>query len=168
MAFCNCRIKNNCPFNGKCWTEGIVYCAEAESGDDNAMAYVGFTEDQFNKKRCYNHRSSFRIPKRNFCTSLAKHYCGFREIHYRSPAIEWSILRKLKNRRLDGISCRLWQVEKLAIANYKDVAEILNERTEVVTKCRHRRKLDLGIYEHGWVWMIGIFPYTPTPADYFL
>ena len=56
---CNCRKKEDCPLEGKCRTENIIYkCIASTSGHPDKV-YLGTAEGDF-KKRYYNHISSFK------------------------------------------------------------------------------------------------------------
>ena len=57
---CNCRVKNECPLDGKCLSSNIVYSAEVlidnnEQGD----IYFGISEMEI-KTRLRNHKKSFK------------------------------------------------------------------------------------------------------------
>ena len=54
---CNCRKKEDCPLEGKCRTENIIYkCIASTSGHPDKV-YLGTAEGDL-KKRYYNHISS--------------------------------------------------------------------------------------------------------------
>ena len=54
---CNCRTKQNCPLNGRCLTNCIVYKATVTTNSDT-HTYYGLCEGEF-KSRYYNHTKSF-------------------------------------------------------------------------------------------------------------
>ena len=56
---CNCRTKDNCPFDGKCLSECIVYEATVLSAKQTKV-YFGTAEGSF-KCRYNNHTKSFRL-----------------------------------------------------------------------------------------------------------
>ena len=43
---CNCRIKDQCPFEGECLTDNVVYKAVVTSGNDRKI-YTGLTANSF-------------------------------------------------------------------------------------------------------------------------
>ena len=62
---CNCRVKNDCPVQGKCLQSGVVYQATATREDDRVDTYIGLSEPPF-KDSFRNHNSNFknRNPKK--------------------------------------------------------------------------------------------------------
>lgn len=46
------------------------------------------------------------------------------------------LLRNVKASKVNGKSCRLCQEKKLGIATYKADAEMLNEMSKIMAKCR--------------------------------
>ena len=55
---CNCRKKHDCPLDGKCRTENIVYkCVASVDGYPNKV-YLDTAQDDF-QQRFYYHRMSF-------------------------------------------------------------------------------------------------------------
>ena len=53
---CNCRLPNECPLNGKCLTENLVYKAEITTTNvEETKIYIGMTSGTF-KKRYANHK----------------------------------------------------------------------------------------------------------------
>ena len=88
---CNCRkgVKN-CPLNGKCLTESLVYKAEVATTDQN-VNYIGMTSTSF-KTRFNNHTASFN-HKRDSNTSLSNFIWQLKEKNQKFD-IKWSILRK--------------------------------------------------------------------------
>ena len=53
MTLCNCRIKEECPKDGKCQNMDAVYdCCVASS--ESQKIYFGLAEEK-GEKKCYNH-----------------------------------------------------------------------------------------------------------------
>lgn len=63
--------------------------------------------------------------------------------------MKWNILRKVKSGKMNSGSCGLCHEKKLAFTICKCGVELLNERSEIITRCMHIRKLTLGLYEPG-------------------
>ena len=64
IAPCNCRDKNNCPMNGNCRVENVVYkCVFYATEKPKEHVYIGVTEGDW-KQRYHNHTMSFRNQKR--------------------------------------------------------------------------------------------------------
>ena len=57
MTLCNCRVKEECPMDGKCQTMDAVYDCRITSPEPRKI-YFGFAEENW-KKRYYNHQKSF-------------------------------------------------------------------------------------------------------------
>ena len=69
---CNCRNRAECPLDGRCMEEAIVYEAtlKTKTGADN---YVGIVEKDF-KSRYYNHKTSFNNSTKRNATALSAKY----------------------------------------------------------------------------------------------
>ena len=65
---CNCRDKNNCPLDGKCLSQCIVYKAEVETANTKSTYYRA-SEGEL-KFRYNNHMKSFRLRKYENDTEL--------------------------------------------------------------------------------------------------
>ena len=70
-TLCNCRSKPNCPLQGKCLVDNLVYQAEVET-DKERQTYVGLSSTTF-KVRYANHKSSFKNENSKTETTLSKH-----------------------------------------------------------------------------------------------
>ena len=68
---CNCRSKPNCPLNGECLTQCLVYKATSTTSS-NSFVYYGTSEGEF-KSRYNNHTKSFRNRECMNVTELSKH-----------------------------------------------------------------------------------------------
>ena len=55
----NCRKKDECPLNGQCLAQGIVYKCTASASMNPDKPYLGRAEDDI-KKRYNNHKNLFR------------------------------------------------------------------------------------------------------------
>ena len=72
---CNCRKKDQCPLDGKCLTQNVVYQATF-SIQSSSETYVGLT----NFKDSYrNHTASFRNQTKRNDTELSKHIWALKE-----------------------------------------------------------------------------------------
>ena len=111
---CNCRVKSECPMDGKCLTKCIVYKAEVEANNGKRV-YHGAPEGEFKNSiwKLKDNNTNFILKWSN--ASFASPYkCGTRK-------------------------CDLCLSEKVAIVR-ADPKFLLNKRTELVSKCRHRNK----------------------------
>ena len=70
---CSCRKKEECPLEGKCRSEDIIYkkCIVTAKGNPR-KAYLGTAEGDI-KQRYYSHKKSFRNKKYANYASLSKY-----------------------------------------------------------------------------------------------
>ena len=70
---CHCRKPADCPMNGDCLKQSVVYQATVPTNDDRPdQTRVGLTENAF-KTRFANHKVSFSNPTKKHSTELSKH-----------------------------------------------------------------------------------------------
>ena len=75
LALCNCRVKEKCPMNGKCWTMDAVYDCRVTSPEPRKI-YFELAEWKW-KTRYYNHKRSFNHKRySNERTSYVWHLKG--------------------------------------------------------------------------------------------
>ena len=74
---CNCRVKDNCPLDGKCLRECTGYQANVVTNNE-CKEYFGTTEREF-KLHNNNHTMSFRHKKRVNDTELSKYLWKLKE-----------------------------------------------------------------------------------------
>lgn len=127
----------NIPLNGVCCTEGVVY--QAEVTEQSGLS-IGYTERTF---------KSSNLEKLRYNTKLADYVWKSKEKYGKILNIKWRILRKVQAGRSSGSSCRLCHEEKLAITTYKNSYMLLNERREILSKCRHLIRKMLDSYNPG-------------------
>ena len=137
---CNCRGgRANCPLDGVCLTEGVIYQAKVTRVDNNHVEfYTGGTEQQF-KKRYYGHTFDMRHQKQRYSTSLSKYIWELKDqgINY---VLEWSIIARGRGFNPTTRSCQICLKEKYCIM-FRPEGATLNSREEIFNTCRHRTKL---------------------------
>ena len=139
---CNCRKKEECPLQGECIQETVVYRAKVKVENGIEMTYIGSTEGQF-KKRQYQHKSDFKYEKNKNKTTLA-HYVWTMKEKGKEPNVTWEIVKKCNKYRCGSKKCDLCLTEKLEILKGRKNGErMLNKRSELMNKCRHKRKFIL-------------------------
>ena len=69
---CNCRQRANCPLDGNCQQDNLVYQATVSHDGGNEETYIGLTSHPF-KSRQANHKKSFTYQKYQKETELSKH-----------------------------------------------------------------------------------------------
>ena len=139
---CNCTNQETCPLSQKCLTSNIVYEATIKSNlhENNEKKYIGLCETSF-KKRYNGHKTSFRLEKYKNNTALSTEYWKIKEKNG-NPVVSWKIIANAKSYKPESKKCSLCQTEKYEIANYPG-KNLLNKRSEIIAKCRHRRKHQL-------------------------
>ena len=108
--------------------------------------YLGTAEGDF-KKRFYNHRKSFNNEGSANDTTLSKYIWELKETSNSSPTLVWSIAKKVPPYSNISKRCLLCLHEKLEIINYPRPEELLNKRSELISKCRHVNKFLLRNYK---------------------
>ena len=136
---CNCRRKEECPLDGECLVNEVVYQATVET-QDTKETYIGLTANQF-KARYRNHQMSFRHEKRRNETELSKHLWKLKEEN-KDFTVTWKILAKAKPYTNLTKRCNLCTTEKFFLITKPHMAT-LNKRNELISTCRHRRKFIL-------------------------
>ena len=56
---CNCRVKTDCPLNGDCRKESVIYKCTATTCNSKKV-YLGLAGGEFKKQRYYDHVKSFK------------------------------------------------------------------------------------------------------------
>ena len=131
---CNCRKKDECPLNGKCLTDKVVYRAAVKLNDEPKIEdYVGITGNSF-KTRYNQHKSSFKQNNIQ-STTLSQHVCKLRN-KKADFNIDWSILKRASTFSTSTGRCNLCIAEKY-IFLYRDDLGSLNSRDELTAKCMH-------------------------------
>ena len=130
VAACNFRNKGGCPLDGLCQTNVIIYKCAVSTKNMTEKVYLGTAEGDF-KKRYYNHRKSFKNRLYECDTTLSKYIWEMRVPSYSN------ITKR----------CRLCLQEKSEIIKYPRPDELLNKRSELVSKCRHANKYLLCNYK---------------------
>ena len=135
---CNCRIKEACPVNQKCQTSSLIYQATVTRHDNNKEeSYIGLTDNTF-KTRYNGHTSSFRNEQYRNATTLSKYIWTLKDksINY---SLKWKIIDRGRAYQPSGKNCGLCDLEKFYIISRPELAS-LNQRNELATSCRHRKK----------------------------
>ena len=143
LGGCNCRVKNNCPLDGHCLSEGVLYQGKLTTNIPNygEKVYNGISQHPF-KLRYNNHNKAFNnIRYKNDC-ELSKEVWKIKEMGG-THKIEWKILKQVKDYNPATKRCGLCLAEKLSILKYKE-NNLLNKHSETISKCRNRNKYMLG------------------------
>ena len=121
---------------GNCLEAGIVYEAEVDAEGKPIKKYLGSTATTF-KVRHGNHKSDLKHNKKRFATKLSGYVWNLKdqEINHN---IRWKIKKKAKPYNPTTKMCNLCLTEMEA-----DRSIYLNDRTEILAKCRHANKYKL-------------------------
>ena len=131
---CNCRDITTCPLQGNCLQDSVVYQADVKTAIGNTYPYIGLA-DVF-KPRWYDHQKTFRDRKYKNRTELSK-LCWELKDNNINYHIDWKILKRSNSYQAGSKICNLCLDEKLCIIKNPTC---INKRTELVSKCRHKRK----------------------------
>ena len=134
LKSCNCRVKSECPLNRQCQVTDIIYKCTLLSPEKPRKVYLGTAESDF-KKRFYNHRKSFNNEANANDTTISKYIWELKETSNLSPTLVWSIAKKVLTYSNISKKCLLCLHEKLEIINYPPPDELLNKRSEFMSKC---------------------------------
>ena len=127
-------IKNKCPLDNKCLTPRIVYRADVTNNQTQEQKFCDGLSDTPFKERYENHKKSFRHKEYRTETDLAK-YCWELKDKGAVPTVNFSVAKRVKGKPLIK-NCSLWLSEKLYINN----VNMLNKKSEFISKCRHINK----------------------------
>jgi hypothetical protein len=90
---CNCQKPDQCPLDGKCKVDNIVYKAMLAATDDgNTKEHIGTTANPF-KERYANHKTSFNLYNHSPDTKLSKYVWSLKQSR-RNYSIKWSIMKR--------------------------------------------------------------------------
>ena len=137
---CNCRSKDKCPLDGRCLTDSLIYMASLSTSNEK-YSYVGMSEGTF-KTRFNAHKTSFHLERYRNATKLSEKVWSLRDrgIDYN---IRWSIIKRGRPYVNGQRTCDLCTSEKLEILLRSADPHLLNSRSEILAKCRHKRKFSL-------------------------
>jgi len=87
------------------------------------------------------------MKNRNYenSTTLSKEYWKLKD-NNDNPSVTWRIIRHKRSYTPEANNCPLCLHEKYEIANYPG-KNLINKRTEIISKCRHRRKFLLELFD---------------------
>ena len=112
-----------------------------KKSNSSDKTYYGSTAMMF-KQRFYTHDWSF-IVENYSPTGLSKYVWKLKKLGWIMGTdfkIKWSILTKAHTFLLGGKRCDLCVTEKTIILLHKDKRTLLNQRDEILAKCRHKEK----------------------------
>ena len=93
---CNCRVKTDCTLNGDCRKESVIYKCEATTCNSKKV-YLGLTEGEFKKQRCYDHVKSFKNEFYDNSLTVSSYLLEMKKRKNVAPALTWEVLRTVKS-----------------------------------------------------------------------
>ena len=134
---CNCRGgPQSCPLQANCLQSSIIYKAKVETNNVESV-YIGQAGNTF-KERYGNHTSSFRNRKYETSTTLSKYIWSLKDSNT-NFTLKWSPVITAPTYKPETRKCHLCNVEKTQILLSTE-NHLLNKRSELMNKCRHRLK----------------------------
>ena len=146
VAACSCRNKEDCPLDGLCQTNDIIYKCVVSTKSTPEKVYLGTAEGDF-KKRYYNHKKSFKNRLYECDTTLSKYIREIRDKYTEEITLKCSIVKRVPSYSNIMKRCMLCFQEKFKIIKFPRPDELLNKRSEVVSKFCHANKYLLCNYK---------------------
>ena len=137
---CNCRVPASCPLRGNCLSSSLVYRAEVSCGREEDHVYIGSTSQTF-KARFSGHKSDMTHQSKKTSTMLSRHVWSLKASG-EEPSVTWSIQKRAFPYQCGSGKCDLCLSEKCEILRMHGPL-LLNKRSEIAGKCRHRAKFKL-------------------------
>ena len=140
---CNCKSRDNCPMNGLCNLNNVIYQAIIYPKENIAdkKTYIGLSSTKW-KERYANDKYTFSHEHLKHHTALSKKFWCLKNKGL-TPEIKWSILKKSNTPNSFDGRCSLCLEEKIQIMMYKLPEKLLNKRCELIARCRHKAKFKL-------------------------
>ena len=136
---CSCNNRDECPLENKCLTPRIVYRAVTNSKTDEHKYYCGISDTPF-KHRYENHKMSFRHRSHLTASDMSKYYRKLVD-NGAVPTIKFSIAKRVIAKGDTFINdCSICLSDKALIIRNLDDVNMLNKRSEFISKCRHINK----------------------------
>ena len=134
---CNCTGgPKECVLDGKCLSKHVIYKATVTSQKEK-QDYIGIAANSF-KERYTGHKTSFTHEHKSNCTSLSKYIWKLKNNNTKFD-ISWKIMKQASPYQKETQKCQLCLTEKTFIS-LADPKKTLNQRNEIISKCRHRDK----------------------------
>jgi len=132
---CNCRKPSTCPVDGKYNDQNVIYQAATSTSRET---YIGLCGATF-KLRYRNLVCSYRKERYKRATELSKYVWSLKdkEIVYN---IKWRKAKQARSYSNVTKRCNLCLWEKYFIICKSEMSS-LNKRSELVSNCRHSKKI---------------------------
>ena len=150
---CNCRNRAECPLDNKCLIANIVYKAVVSAPSKPDKKYFGIAETSF-KYSFRNRTRYFRHKKYVNSTKLSKDMWKLKEEKI-TANVKLNICQSLSIMSIvhgtpKGGVCKLCLTEKFWLLKHFNDKNLLNKKSEFITKCRNENKLLVKSVEKGY------------------
>ena len=135
---CNCNNRNECPLENECLTPRIVYRADVTNNKTDEHKYYYRISDTPFKERYENHKTSFRHRSPLTASDLSKYHWKLVD-KGAVPTIKLSIAKRVKCNTFIN-NCNSCLSQKAFITRNLDDENMLNKRSDFISKCRHINK----------------------------
>ena len=88
---CNCHNKQDCPVNGNCRKENVIYKCTAWTPSNEKKVYLGLTEGEFKKQPYYNHMQSFKNKNYANSTTLSSYVWEMKMKQNTTRVLTWEL-----------------------------------------------------------------------------
>ena len=129
---CNCTNKDECPLNGKCQVQGIVYKCIASTSINPDKIYLGSSEGDF-KKRYNNRTKSFRHKRYSKETTISKNISEIKKEYNEISTLKWPIVKSVPSYSNVSKKYLLCLHKKLEVANFEDQDHLSNKHSELIS-----------------------------------
>ena len=139
---CNCKSRCDCPMNGLCNLDSLVYQAIIYPKEDinDRKSYIGILSTKC-KVRYGNHKFSFSHEHKKNQTVLSKHYWGSKNKGL-TPDIQWSIWKRSNTPKSFDSWCNLCLEDKIHILLFPEPKKLFDKRSELIARCRPKVNLN--------------------------
>jgi hypothetical protein len=143
-------------------TNNIIYkkSTVTTNNTNDTKHYIGIAATTF-KERYANHISSYRHKKRLKQTELSKNIWKLKE-NNQDFTIKWSILKHAISYTGGSKCCNLCLEEKLCILKDINKDNLLNKRSEIFGKCRHKNRFRVKLGSHMPAVCLRLYHYAST------
>jgi len=124
----------------------VIYKCEVTTPNLPKKVYIGLTEKKF-KTRYNGHKQSFKNKKYANSTTLSSHIWDIKDNYNTAPTLKWSIVKRVPSYSNATKKYSLCLAEKYEILMYPLKDELLNKRSEIISKCLHMNKFLLANYK---------------------
>lgn len=132
----NCQNSTQCPMNGRCNQQNVIYKAVINIQEETCKYYVGQATDF--KLRYRNHQTSFRNRDSDQKCNLKDEVWLLKD-RGKLFNLEWEVLRRSSAYKPGNDMCCLCLDEKLTIMDVFDDRQNINKDKMIQKPCLHKK-----------------------------